>query len=147
MNSRVTQIQDASFELRESPRDEPAFRCLDLSGEHLGVRMEELQPGGTSSYHHYHTAEEEHVLITDGRGTLHLGDERVDIRKGDHILFPAGDETAHHIENTSSDPLAYLVFGERKTDDVVIYPDSNIALVKSAHGQRWYRFEDYSGGG
>lgn len=141
----VTNIQEASFDVRESSRGEPNWRCLDLSGEHLGVRIEELPPGSSSSYHHYHTAEEEHVLITEGSGTLHLGSESITVTKGDHIGFPAGDQIAHHIENTSMEPLAYLVFGERKSDDVVIYPENNIALVKSAKGHQWYRFEDYVG--
>ena len=143
MRVHVTNIHDASLEERESPRGEPDWRCLDLSGEHLGVRIEELPPGSNSSYHHYHTAEEEHVLVISGTATLHLGDEAVEIRKGDHVLFPAGEEVAHHIENSSTEPLTYLVFGERKQDDVVVYPQNSIALVKSSQGHRWYNYEEY----
>ncbi len=144
MHQRITNIHTAPLATRTSPRGEPDWRCLDLSGEHLGVRIEELQPGSNSSYHHYHTAEEEHVLVLDGNGTLHLGAEAIDINPGDHIAFPAGDEVAHHIENTSTEPLRYLVFGERKQDDVVMYPQSSIALVKSARGHRWYTYEEYN---
>lgn len=144
MCAMVTNIHNAAFEVRESPREEPHWRCLDLSGNNLGARIEELPPGSNSSYHHYHTAEEEHVLVLSGVGTLHLGDDSSDIGAGDHILFPAGDEIAHHIENTSTKPLRYLVFGERKQNDVVMYPQSSIALVKSSGGHRWYRFEEYN---
>jgi uncharacterized cupin superfamily protein len=143
MRERVTNIHDASLEERKSPRGESDWRCLDLSGDHLGVRIEELPPGSTSSYHHYHTAEEEHVLVIEGIATLHLGHEAVAIRKGDHVLFPAGAEVAHHIENSSPDTVTYLVFGERKQDDVVMYPQNSIALVKSSQGHRWYTFEEY----
>ena len=143
MRKRVTNIHDADFEERPSPRGEPDWRCLDLSGEHLGVRIEELPPGSNSSFHHYHTSEEEHVLVLDGSATLHLGDSTVEIGKGDHVMFPAGEEVAHHIENTSSGLFTYLVFGERKQDDVVIYPHSSIALVKSSQGNRWYRYQEY----
>ena len=143
MHERVTNIHDASFEERKSPRGEPDWRCLDLSGDHLGVRIEELPPGSNSSYHHYHTAEEEHVLVIAGAATLHLGDEAVEIRKGDHVLFSAGEEVAHHIENSSPDPFTYLVFGERKQHDVAMYPQSSIALVKSSQGHRWYTYEAY----
>lgn len=144
MHQHITNIEEAPLEVRQSARDEADWRCLDLSGEHLGVRIEELPPGSNSSYHHYHTAEEEHVLVLSGSATLHLGDQAFDIVKGDHILFRAGDETAHHIENSSAEPFTYLVFGERKQNDVVIYPDSAIALVKSSQGHRWYNFSDYT---
>ena len=114
MSEQITNIYAARMETRQSPRGEADWRCLELSGEHLGVRVEELPPGSNSSYHHYHTAEEEHVLVLKGTATLHHGDDAIAIDEGDHLLFPAGVETAHHIENTSSEPFTYLVFGERK---------------------------------
>ncbi len=83
------------------------------------------------------------MLVLEGQGTLHLGDESIALTKGDHVWFKAGEELAHHIENTSTETLTYLVFGERKQDDVVIYPDSSLALVKSSQGQRWYRYNEY----
>lgn len=144
MQERVTNIHDTPLEVMKSARGEPDWRCLDLSGANLGVRIEELPPGSNSSYHHYHTAEEEHVLVLAGRGTLHLGEDAVALSKGDHIVFEAGEELAHHIENTSAEPLTYLVFGERKKDDVVIYPKSSIALVKSSRGYRWYTYDEYN---
>ncbi|MDH3643481.1 MAG: cupin domain-containing protein [Gammaproteobacteria bacterium] len=143
MAKQITNIHRAELEEKKSHRGEPDWRCLDLGGEHLGVRIEELPPGSNSSYHHYHTAEEEHVLVLEGAATLHLGDETVEIGKGDHVLFPAGEEVAHHIENSSTDSFTYLVFGERRQDDVVMYPKSSIALVKSAHGHRFYTYEEY----
>lgn len=143
MRERVTNIHDANLEDRKSARGEANWRCLDLSGEHLGVRIEELPPGSNSSYHHYHVSEEEHVLVIEGTATLHLGEEAIEIRKGDHVLFRAGDEVAHHIENSSSDPFTYLVFGERKQAETVFYPQNSIALVRSSQGQRWYNYEKY----
>lgn len=143
MNERVTNIHETTLEVRKSARGEADWRCLDLSGENLGVRIEELPPGSNSSYHHYHTAEEEHVIVLEGRATLHYGDELIEVRKGDHVSFKAGEEIAHHLENTSAGPFTYLVFGERKRDDVVIYPKSSIALVKSSRGHRWYNYAEY----
>ena len=143
MRERITNIHNTELEVRQSARGEADWRCLDLSGEKLGVRIEELPPGSNSSYHHYHTAEEEHILVLDGQATLHLGEETFEVTRGDHIAFKAGEEVAHHLENTSSEPFTYLVFGERKHDDVVIYPDSSIALVKSALGHRWFNFDEF----
>ena len=98
------------------------WRHLELGGKNIGVRIEELLPGWTSSLHHYHTQEEEHVLVLEGAATLHLGDERKPLVAGDHVWFEAGIAQAHHIENTSDAPFRFLVFGERKDGDEVIYP-------------------------
>ena len=144
MHKRVTNIKEANLEVRKSPRGEADWRCLDISGEHLGVRIEELPPGGNSSYHHYHTAEEEHVLVLEGTATLHYGKNAIPLKKGDHVSFIAGEEIAHHIENSSTEALTYLVFGERKQDDVVIYPENSIALLKSSQGHRWYNYNEYT---
>ncbi len=142
MTNRITNINIAAYEEVESRRREPAWRFLDLSGEHLGVRIEETPPAGTSSYHHYHLQEEEHVLVLAGTATLHLGDVDIALNEGDHVWFPAGEEVAHHIENCSSEPFRFLVFGERKTDDVVFYPDDGpVMLVKSSHGKQLYTYK------
>ncbi len=141
MTDRITNINTAPYEEGESQRGEPSWRFLDLSGEHLGVRIEETPPAGTTSYPHYHMQEEEHVLVLAGTATLHLGDVDIALNEGDHVWFPAGEEVAHHIENSSSEPFRFLVFGERKTDDVVFYPDAPVMLVKSSNGKQLYTYE------
>ena len=112
------------------------WKYQDLSGDHLGVRIEELAPGATSSEFHYHTTEEEHVLILSGSATLILGDTRSPLSEGQHVWFRAGEAIAHCIENTSDEPFRFLVFGERKSDDVVVYPEHQVMLLKSLDNQR-----------
>lgn len=148
MSGRICNIDTATYEVGESGRQkEAAFKFLDLSGEHLGVRIEEIPAGGTTSHHHYHTSEEEHVVLLHGAATLHLGQDRVELSAGDHTWFPAGEEVPHHIENTSDVPIRLLVFGERKEDDVVFYPKRSVVLVKSSAGLRSYGYEERRGGG
>lgn len=144
MSIRKTNINTAEYvEGGPSERDSGATgRQLTMNGEHIGVRIEEMDTGATSSYHHYHTAEEKHVVVLSGVATLHLGDEPVDLVEGDHIWFPAGEDVPHHIENTSPDPFKFLVFGERKQDDVAFYPDSSVVLVKSAKGFQMYNYDE-----
>lgn len=143
MSATVTNIHTAPYREENTSRDGQTFKYLDLSGTHLGVRVEELAPGATSSYHHYHTAEEEHIIMLTGEATLHLGDEALTVQEGDHVCFPAGVPIAHHLKNNSSTPCRFLVFGERKQDDVVFYPEGQVMLVKSADGLRQYTYRDY----
>ena len=139
--SGITNIHTAP--LREESTRRGTWRYLDLSGDHLGVRIEELAPGETSSEYHYHTLEEEHVIVMSGQATLRRGDERMPLTSGDHVLFLAGDERAHHIINEADEPLRLLVFGERNAGDVVIYPEHKALLVKSPE-VRQYRYVDPS---
>ena len=121
-----------------------AFRYRDLSGEHLGVRLEELSPGATSSEHHYHTSEEEHVIILEGAGTLLFGSDEYDVTPGDHFWFKAGEEIAHHLKNTSDAPLKFLIFGERMANDVVVYPEHQVMMLKSL-GFRQFTYRPLKG--
>jgi len=108
-----------------------SWRYVDLSGKQLGVRIEAIPPGDTSSIHHYHSQEEEHVLILEGTATLHVGDEKRQLEKGDHVWFEAGVEDGHHLENQGGADCRILVFGERKAGDVVVYPEEGVMMVKA----------------
>ena len=130
VNMVVTNIDDSEFEEILTSRG-GSLRQLDLSGQHLGVRIEDLPPGGTSSFHHYHTLEEEHVFVLSGVATLHFGSDQYALRQGDHVWFEAGKPIAHHIENTSSGRFRFLVFGERHSGDTVFYPNGPVMMVKA----------------
>jgi uncharacterized cupin superfamily protein len=130
MEPDITNINDSTFVEITTGRGE-SERQLDLSGQHLGVRIEDLPPGATSSYHHYHTLEEEHVLVLSGAATLHLGSAQHVLREGDHVCFLAGEPTPHHIENTGSGRFKFLVFGERNPGDTVFYPNGPVMMVKA----------------
>ncbi len=130
MPERIINIDSDRYTKQEN-RDGELWRQLDLSGEHLGVRIEELNPGGTSSYNHFHTLEEEHVLIISGSAAMHFGEKEIPLSKGDHVWFRAGEEIPHYLQNNSNNVLKYLVFGERKEGDVLFYPDAEVVLVKA----------------
>ena len=116
-------------------RGEP-WKYRGLSGEHLGVWIEILEPGATSSEHHYHTTEEGHLIILEVEGTLPLCEDKSQVQAGDHMWFKAGDAVAHHIRNTSNEPLRFLVFGERKREDVVDYPTYQVMMIKAEDYRR-----------
>ncbi|WP_437314842.1 cupin domain-containing protein [Sorangium sp. So ce385] len=98
---------------------------------HVGVAIEELAPGQQSSPAHYHLLEEEHILILEGRATLRLGDETLEMSAGDYVCFPARQKAGHCLINTSDAPCRFVVIGEQKPDEVCVYTDSNKILVRS----------------
>ena len=95
------------------------------------MRIDELPSGGTSSEHHYHTTEEERVIVLSGSATLISGADQQPLVTDDHVWFRAGDEVAHHIKINSDGPFKFLVFGERNTNDVVVYPKHQVMIIKS----------------
>ena len=107
------------------------YRYLDLSGTNIGVRVEEIEPSDTSSVAHFHTLEEEHVIVLSGKASLEYGGDLFELSSGDHVCFAAGEEVAHRIINTSDEVFRFLVFGERRPGDVVIYPEQNKVLIKA----------------
>ena len=98
---------------------------------HVGVSIEELPPGKQSSPAHWHVLEEEHILVIEGRATLRLGDERIQMKAGDYVCFPARQEAGHCLINDSDAVFRFVMIGEKKRDEVCIYTDSNKMLVRS----------------
>ncbi len=110
-----------------------ARRIGDHAGAtRVGVLIEELPPGRQSAPLHWHTREEEHIWMLEGRATLRLGDDRHPLSAGDYVCFPAGRALGHCLVNEGEVPCRYLVIGERSPDDVCLYPDSGKVLIRSA---------------
>ena len=60
-----------------------------------------------------------------GSGTARIGAERVAVRAGDWVAFPAGPEHPHQMINDGAEPLVYLtVSASVQKVDIVGYPDS-----------------------
>lgn len=97
----------------------------------VGVSIEELPPGKQSCPFHWHMKEEEHILALEGRATLRLGEERIELRAGDYVCFPARQEAGHCLVNESDAVFRFVMIGENKRDEVCVYPDSNKVLVRA----------------
>ncbi len=92
----------------------------DVGGaSRIGVGLLELPCGSNTKPAHWHTAEEEHLFVVAGEGTLHLGDATYALRPGSYVCFPAGQAVPHYMENSGKVPLQYLMIGERLPHDVV----------------------------
>jgi uncharacterized cupin superfamily protein len=91
----------------------------------IGVGVMELPPGCDTRPAHYHSLEEEHLYVLDGRGVLHLGGAEFALEAGSYVCFPPGQPAPHCLENRGDRPLRYLMIGERIGADVVAHEEAD----------------------
>ncbi len=122
-------------EWSEVPRFGVRYRHLTRAvvGEdyRVGVAIEELAPGKQSAPAHYHIFEEEHVFILEGALTVRIGADTFEMKAGDYVCFPAGQQAGHCLINNSGATCRYVIVGERNPNEVVVYTDSAKVLVRA----------------
>lgn len=115
------------------------WRLGDAAGlTQFGVNMMRLAPGQWSSQRHWHSAEDEFVIVLEGEVVLvtEFGEELLTV--GECAGFPAGDPDGHHLQNRSDQDALLLEVGSRLPDvDATYYPD--IDLTWPAGGQAYER--------
>lgn len=94
-------------------------------GSRLGCSLAEVPPGQSPSRYHYHAANEESMYVLEGSGTLRTPEDEQDVREGDYVTFPTGEEGAHTVTNSSGATLRCLFFSTMREPDVVVYPDED----------------------
>jgi uncharacterized cupin superfamily protein len=112
----------------------------------FGVNWVVLDPGVSSSLLHWHSHEDEFVLVLEG--TLHLvrDDGEVVLKPGDYTGFAANIPIGHKLENRSGQTAVYLEIGSRRQEiDTVTYVDQNLLLRPSETGIRSFVHQDGSG--
>jgi uncharacterized cupin superfamily protein len=79
---------------------------------------------------------DEVFYIIKGSGILKTPDGDREIKAGDIIVCPAGENSSHKIINTSqTEYLTYLDVDSKRTTDVVYYPDSDkIGILANGKG-------------
>jgi uncharacterized cupin superfamily protein len=109
----------------------------------FGVNLSRLDPGAVSSLRHWHTGEDEFLLILEGTPTLVTDDGERVLGPGLAAGFPAHTENGHRLENRSDKPVIYVEVGTRSARDVVTYPDADLELIKDdVAKQRTFRHKD-----
>lgn len=137
----------------DEPREQPGFRCLrarlgrQAGSERLGLSLFEVPPGEAAYPYHYHLAEEELVIVLDGRPSLRTGDGWRELEEGDVLAFPRGEQGAHQLVNRADQTVRFLAFSTSGEPDVVIQPDSGklgaFERLPQGGGLRaWFRRSD-----
>ena len=124
----MTTLRLASIEHRElvSARTGEPFAFSAVVSELLGVRSlfihhDVIPPGRRASGRHFHTERDEVVIVLEGTVQYDRGGARGVAHAGDAIGFPAGEASAHAIENHSSEPATILVVSNAAKADGTIH--------------------------
>ena len=114
----------------------------DLFGlQNFGVNLTTLDPGASSSLKHRHSEQDEFVYVVQGRPTLVVGDQEVELSPGMCAGFPKRGQ-AHVLVNRTLEPCTYLEVGDRSKGDTVDYPDDDIKGELGADGKWGFRHKD-----
>jgi uncharacterized cupin superfamily protein len=101
----------------------------------FGVNLLRLPPGQWSSQRHWHTAEDEFVMVLEGEVMLVTDDGEEVLVAGDCAGFKAGEPNGHHLQNRSNAEAVLLEVGSRRPgEDAGHYPDIDLAFPAGARG-------------
>ena len=92
----------------------------------MGVNITEIAPDAKSSIRHWHSHEDEFVLVLEGEVTLVTDAGEQVLSAGMCAGFPAGVADGHCIVNNSGAPATILEVGTRDMKDEAAYPDVDL---------------------
>jgi uncharacterized cupin superfamily protein len=134
-------LRDATFPSGEETPPGFAFKGMsarERTGDELiGAGLYELGPGNQLWPYHFHVGNEEWAIVVSGTPTLRTPAGEQELRAGDVVGFPQGEEGAHTFFNRGSEPLRIAIFSTLRSG-YPVYPDSD----KVAAGGRVFRRAD-----
>jgi len=101
---------------------------IDIAGAgaltQFGANLVTLAPGAWSSQRHWHSAEDELIVMLTGTLILVEDAGETDMHPGDIATFKAGTPNGHHLQNRSTTPASFIAVGtDRPGSDECHYPD------------------------
>ncbi len=107
----------------------------DLGAKESGMSVYVLPPGQSVCPYHYERAEEEWLVVLEGRPTLRTPSGERELARGDVAFFEPAPEGAHKISNRSGEPARILMFSTLRWPAVTVYPDSDKIGVYASKDQ------------
>ena len=105
-----------------------ARRLGDHGGlTNFGVNLVRMEQGAISSQRHWHTKQDEFVMVLEGELVLQTDAGERAVGPGDYAAFPAGSRDGHRLVNRSARDAVFLVVGDRLPGDEAEYPDIDLA--------------------
>ena len=101
-------LRDAPMPPGEETPPGFAFTEVSASGrmgdELLGSTLYEFEPGNQLWPYHFHAGNEEWIVVVSGTPTLRTPEGERELRGGDVVGFPQGEEGAHTFYNRGTKP-------------------------------------------
>lgn len=119
----------------EEPTDRDGFRYRrarigwQAGGERLGASLFEVGPGNACFPFHWHSNNEEMLIVLSGRPTLRTSDGERLLDEGEVVAFPVGPDGAHQVLNRGEGTVRFLIVSEMNATDLNGYPDSGKLLA------------------
>jgi uncharacterized cupin superfamily protein len=98
----------------------------------FGAYVATLPPGARASQRHWHSLEDEFLLMLDGTATVVDDQGAHELGPGDAAAWRKGEPNAHHVVNRGETALRYLIVGSRVAEDICSYPDSGSRQINGA---------------
>jgi uncharacterized cupin superfamily protein len=112
----------------ESEREGFSYRRARLGWqagtERLGASVYELPPGQATFPFHWHSANEELLIVLSGRPSLRTGEGWRELAEGEVVTFRIGPEGAHQVMNRGGEPVRFLIVSEMNAPELSGYPDT-----------------------
>jgi uncharacterized cupin superfamily protein len=105
--------------------DRPGWRSKDawvgprIGAELIGGSMYELEPGDRLWPYHAHHANEEWLIVVRGRPTLRTPEGVHDLKEGDVVAFPRGEDGLHQVISKTEAPIRVLMLSTLVAPDLV----------------------------
>ena len=109
--------------------------------ERTGVSLARIEPGKESFIYHSHEREEEWLYILAGNGTAEIDGQEYQVGPGDFMGFPT-PSVAHHLRNTGSEALVYLMGGENLQFEIATFPKVGKKMVRNGSNVEVYDTAD-----
>ena len=106
--------------------DPEGFRSGMLRlGPLLGASVYEIAPGQAICPFHYEYAEEEWLLVLEGRPTVRHAEGEEELAPWDVVCFPKGPDGVHGVRNPTDGAVRVLMFSNVAHPAATVYPDSD----------------------
>ena len=131
----MNRINIAAPEFVYDPADPEGFRSgmarygPSLGAKQTGASAYEIPPGQALCPYHYEYAEEEWLLVLEGRPTVRDPDGSHELEPWDLVFFTTGPEGAHKVQNETDEAVRVLMWSDLLHPAATVYPDSDKIAV------------------